>query len=624
MTMATLVKLLHNRSPIEELQGPELAVPTHEPSAPTLLAHSSDLSSDIYALSSNESAENIKLFNTNDLSQAYTRLGPVQEELSQHEGNIDHITSAGSLNQRNVGTSTKLKMPFSGPMDQYKASNLGKRINFKPWNWKLTSYIPSTPPKATNLGRHLLGSAECSSTRLDQQDQSYQLGPANNILREHQNLDPNKPKAVVKGITEPARANGMITSSISSAIIPVSVEFSGTPMEAEVLTLPQGSPRIFCWSEEEGLYVGNVKDTPVPSSIQVQWISIRPRLIRDLRLVVQSLPRSLSREKTIVEPEICMAGKIDVKTGKVELKPAVWIRCGSRRCQKAITQAVEDLGYLQAFSRGPVRVHRKAPRFAANSTRISPQDRGPLASPSLQILFSEIGSACGATISFSFPNGSLSKRTSTLGGLIRVDNKIYGLTTAHAIVDLLPDDFGNNLYDDSDAESISSRSSSCSSLENTEHDRRLRLQSENNTLYLKKPFMPSMPSSSRPPSSTCATLGPFHYSGFGNQLNEGISLSESEGCDFALIDIDPDRSPLLNFYKSHPITSEVVAQTYVVGEFFPETELDRAGPVSIICPPDDVIDGELLEGTWQFFDRATVFTTEKIQTKSPLGKKCWI
>lgn len=160
----------------------------------------------------------------------------------------------------------------------------------------------------------------------------------------------------------PAPNKADATGSEASRAILDSVDHQGTPgsssiqsLSEVVVTVDIASPTIYC--RDKKLYVSKMRDLPCPPHIEAKWTGeIRPRLIKDLLPVLQILPRSMSSEETIIEPELCMAGYVTGRATAVQLKPTVWIRCGGKKCRKVIRKAVDDLDYLRSFSQGPVEV----------------------------------------------------------------------------------------------------------------------------------------------------------------------------------------------------------------------------------------------------------------------------
>jgi hypothetical protein len=120
-------------------------------------------------------------------------------------------------------------------------------------------------------------------------------------------------------------------------------------------------------SPEKGLYVGLPRELAPSEQLQRKWLTaVRMRLVNDLRPVLSSLPLSLDRGETMIELDLCMSGRVENKSNAVRLKPTIWIRCGSIRCRKDISDAMKDLTYLGEFT---VEIHLHAPHLASACRR---------------------------------------------------------------------------------------------------------------------------------------------------------------------------------------------------------------------------------------------------------------
>jgi hypothetical protein len=121
-----------------------------------------------------------------------------------------------------------------------------------------------------------------------------------------------------------------------------------------------------------------------------------------LECILQSLPNKRSRAKTIVEPELRLVGESDAHTGLVELRPTVVIRCGCESYRAAIDDAVKDLGYLHAFSKGVVLVHRKAPKQASRPSDLASSSSTSLRAQHIdglvELALPNTASACGMSM----------------------------------------------------------------------------------------------------------------------------------------------------------------------------------------------------------------------------------
>lgn len=153
-----------------------------------------------------------------------------------------------------------------------------------------------------------------------------------------------------------------------------------------------------------------------------------------------------------------MAGGSTKGSTPVQLKPTTLVRCGSKRCQTENKAAVDDLAYLRAFSHGTVHVGTRAPRPAGREEENSAFVGAENGSLVIDQLCSN-SSACGLRLRIvsSTELGIFSTQSFTIGGFVIVNDKLYGLTTAHS---LFPDEFAdeetNSCSEDSSDRSVES------------------------------------------------------------------------------------------------------------------------------------------------------------------------
>ena len=144
-------------------------------------------------------------------------------------------------------------------------------------------------------------------------------------------------------------------------------------IDTDVRWVHGDSPSLFI--PIRGTAVGKRSYHPPPKDVEKSWIEdIRPRLVRDLLAVLQTLPSSLRREETAIEPELCMSGTVVKARILVALRPTIWIRCGSRLCQTAVQRAVADLDYLRQYQihvtlHSPHADHKANPLSITTKTR---------------------------------------------------------------------------------------------------------------------------------------------------------------------------------------------------------------------------------------------------------------
>jgi hypothetical protein len=379
-----------------------------------------------------------------------------------------------------------------------------------------------------------------------------------------------------------------------------------------------GSTKMY--SPEQGIFVGKLQELPPREDLQLEWRQkIRPQLVKNLRTVIASLPQSLTRSETTIEPELIMSGSSFHGRSVVTLMPTIWIRCGSKQCRKSVQQAVADLSHVQEF---PVHVTLHAPRPAGaaqapeslsratdhslvdeilpveadSSTRsiavTNMPDHLPLPTGNslairVQSLIGNQRSACGLRVQFSSSTGE--NYTCTLGGLVLLDNVVVGLTTAHAIFDRGsdPDVFSPEKVHDSHS---------------TKHPGQDMRNSD--------PPNQSKIKFSVPASLRAANFGNFYFPSRPASAHVASSKNE-DNHDFALLQLHPERS-------------ETAHNTYQTSHGYqPIDTISRdltARAVQVVCSSEDVKPGQLIEGDCVLIDKAGYWETKKIQLETPLGK----
>jgi hypothetical protein len=371
-------------------------------------------------------------------------------------------------------------------------------------------------------------------------------------------------------------------------------------------------------SPQGGVFVGHLYEIPPPKRLQVEWRQKgRADLREDLKMATLSLPSSLSRAETAIEAELCMSGILLEGRQTVALRPTIWIHCGSKRCQKVVQQAVADLRHPQRF---PIIVTRGAPIPAAlvrrpvrlvDNVHLIPTDAIdeilPVVStgstthaeqyPEKQIVgggtleievqsILQNNSACGLPVRLRTHNGDT--YICTIGGMVTLNDTLLGLTTAHAIWD-------SAFYKE---EHIPG------SLAETQH----------------RVFGPAY---SPPPISFLRRGAPWspaalHAASYGASFASeapAISAATTSGHahnqDFALLyfEIDQGRTVSNEYWTS--LGPQTVNKT--------SQDLSER-TVKLICSPNDVKEGQLLDDDCVIMDNAGCWETRKIQLKETLGE----
>jgi hypothetical protein len=355
-----------------------------------------------------------------------------------------------------------------------------------------------------------------------------------------------------------------ITSSSlvqSSPSLPISAYDTNSSHSSELVTVATGSTSVY--SPKEGTYIGHAQDIQPSATIKAIWLGIRQRLIMDLRPVLQSLPPVLSRHETVIELDLCMAGEATGKSSRVTLRPTIWIRCGSKQCQKSVQQAINDLDYLPKIK---ISVQISAPRPASTSK-----------SAWIATVKAGSSSVCGLEVRMTSGDGF---RMCRIGGLIKVDGTIYGLTTAHSIFE------AELKLDDTDEISI------------IQH-------------------IESAPRNTESEIWAQANITLASYSGHPVIGGHLAGLPASHGTDIALIEMNLHEHEVINHYRKPASRKSGIQEACLIKNV---PSILEAGEVCIICSTEDVRTGFLLGDDAMFFDRAGTFNTKKIRTEAPLGK----
>lgn len=418
----------------------------------------------------------------------------------------------------------------------------------------------------------------------------------------------------------------------------VSTFSDGATQAPQVLMVEVESPiaECDCWDKKfllsknrlkKKFYVGKMRLLPCPPSLTARWESeIYPRLMNDLLAVL-----SWSTPNEFFEAELRMAGYArNERTAR--LKPTVCIRCTSKGCRKDFEKAVKDLDYLNSFSQGNVEVRLGAPRLATSGNEF-PEQRECVVQwdRRLQVQDSTSGSsACGLKLRVVAETGSKTyENISTIGGLVNVNNKVYGLTTAHGILSLPGiaalsttdssdcSDSDSSAYLDSDSESLDDLDATPDTSLLDKHRRpganRLGLNARPNQT-LKTEI------SEQPEWKNVTFCGPMCFCGRGSVTGGTNEYTSSRtDMDFALIDMG--LSTKYQLYNEY---------TYGSGQNLPKIQIDgikndedlKAGEVILLIGQNQVRAGHLLDGTAFFRNKAMLVKTMKIELDVPL-RKCY-
>lgn len=488
--------------------------------------------------------------------------------------------------------------------------------------------VPTAKPRSLHLGTIIRDSAKATQTRDSLQSKkeiSQYLADNTQVQLSDSTAAPSNQEASSVAVVDHQQKPRTPSNQIASGVI---------------LTIDIASPEIY--QRDKNFYVGKMRDLHCPPEVETEWTrSIRPRLIKDLLPVLQSLPRSMASKETMIEPDLCMAGYAPGKATEVQLSPTVWIRCGSKKCRKVIRQAVNDLNYLHSFSRGTVEVRVRGPRPAASSNNIVPT-RNPVEGRNclvngemkLQVQASVTGaSACGLRLRVIHgdASGMDDANILTIGGLVKVDNMIYGLSSAHGILD--SSRVARKISSPTSQSSEPAPPSECSDSDSESED-------DSDTSFNSNRFSELVPTIKRQYreyddlGQTAKTnfqkqtkqlqwkdvpfCGPISYCGQGS-VTGGTSAEKSalQDADFALINMGFSSAyRLYNQYKPEGITGLPPVSIRGVKH----DEHLQAGEVLLLTGHNHITRGYLLEEPSLFINRGIVFNTRKIQLDAPLRK----
>ncbi|KAF2469346.1 uncharacterized protein BDR25DRAFT_263858, partial [Lindgomyces ingoldianus] len=397
------------------------------------------------------------------------------------------------------------------------------------------------------------------------------------------------------------------------------------------------------------LYVGLLGNLPPPSVVQDKWDrDVRPDLESYLCQATSMLSKSMRDDEVITELVLCMAGKkcspasVVLEAGMtcpkdpIALKPTVWIHCGSKKCKKKVRETIRNLAYLNhfldTFCMEPPYTSLHAPWPAAREISLySPRLEGKACKMTFAVQCPRPGwkSICGAKARFTIQtsDGTI-ERYSTLGGSVMVGSSLFGLTSAHAIMNFFHEgsrsasinevestnnicsDSGSDCETSSDSEPEAFADSPCSSQTQTSFTRRPpldanRIHGTEDVRWVEVPL-----------PQIIAYLG--HGTTSGDYAFPDLAPNAS---DFALIDIGSLGETSNEF---HNPDNKAVAPIW---GFIPTRDLP-SGEVWIIATcGGEPLEGYLLEGDASVIVRGAVMRTKKIQvvtTGAPGLSGSWV
>jgi len=362
------------------------------------------------------------------------------------------------------------------------------------------------------------------------------------------------------------------------------------------------------------MYVGLLRQVPPPDDVQAYWdAEVFQQLGNHLQKAAQN--SELKDREIITEHVLCMAGK-ECQTGSVTLppgtawpaepvvlRPLVWIHCASKRWKRKVKYLWSDMPFLTSFLK----------KFKLEDPRISLDAPWPATGTNLQT-----NNPATETQTIRFSRGIYAARynvwkrdkeislESTIGGAIVTQNCLYGLTTAHGIVDTVCEQENRSEDDgtesDDDAESTES--------DGGPHDNRH-----------ESPFATSLtapPNVKKPFQRKSEIWTDQDLPSVVAYMSRGTSTGDytfpkrpPPSSDFALVALNK-----LDFYFNH-FYNPIDGETHQISDIMLTSELS-AGDVWVTNPLfSQLIPGYLLKEKSCMILRNHVMQTRKIQLNYP-------
>jgi hypothetical protein len=394
---------------------------------------------------------------------------------------------------------------------------------------------------------------------------------------------------------------------------------------------------------EKDVYIGIPGKGGIPTpalGVQREWAAeIKPRLAKDIMILLQSLPMAVSK-KEMIELSLCMAGTVVGQADSVDLKIAVAIRCKTEDCQRILRKRLASSLYLQSFSQGPVCIRLGGMRLSSEpsiaykntmasafgslgkekvslevqsgATRISKSVKSQSALTKDTSISIGLVSACGLSLDVEVVrNGHRTTQYSTIGGLIKLNGTLYGLTAGHPIL-ADQDDTQISAFEPttiSDVQSTKTRLMNTQQSTNSSEDIIVATVTLRRTVPLKLIEAEGKATL----GSLALEVGPMSYAGRGSRTTLEQLMTTDIGSDFALIQISKQSDLVLSNHYLEPDTGLPVSIT----EF---AQKPSSGLVYIIVGSNTVCTGQLRAGDAMLVLRNALLDTQIIQTDKSLSK----
>ena len=172
----------------------------------------------------------------------------------------------------------------------------------------------------------------------------------------------------------------------------------------------------------------------MPDTIVQKWNeAIKPQLDQDLQEMIKTV--DAGRGMILSNVQLCMVGN---KRGNLlRAEPTIVITCGTKECQRKIAKNLTrlKLHYLTEFSTAvKVRYQRSPAYWAASTVNSSAANLQFSDLQRLRVRYSGHGqTSCGLNLQVTVAEKGVERQVyATLGGVLCIGGRFYGMTTAHA------------------------------------------------------------------------------------------------------------------------------------------------------------------------------------------------
>lgn len=343
-----------------------------------------------------------------------------------------------------------------------------------------------------------------------------------------------------------------------------------------------------------------------------RWATeVKPRLDEDLQKLIRTI--SSGTDQILSNTRFYMVG---TRHGEIlRAVPTIVVSCGTKRSKNRVKKELcrLKLHYLNDFGQPIIIRYQCSPTYwATSSVEEASSTAGNSKSSALRCVWIESGpqlSGCGLKLMFEVQYGTvLERKYATLGGMVRINGRYYGLTSPHSwLANISVSD--NSQTGTQDDEKTSSGSQSDSEVDDDMQ------RSPYGSQYLQ--FSPSA-SMNFEPFWSPSMQAPKAHSFLGQVVRiDGTVCYDSSRCDWALFTLPRTYILPNTYYDTKDGASSSVAPTEIQS-VSKESEL-TPGSVSILSDARMPVIGFLTQTNVSFHTRDCVMDVREIALNSPLA-----